>query len=110
MPLAVPVKMSDIDAVLHQERLAPSRRKKDRGKQTYTAVLNTLPNGTFIFRKGQPFLIWDDLLYPWTPGGYGRPIRLSVYEQVTVLTPRSIVDVLAHSYLPIVHESIDRSR
>lgn len=105
MPLDVPVKMSDIDSVLHRERLTSRRRKKDRSQQTFRAVFDTLPDGTFISRKGQPFLIWDGLLYPWTPGGYGRPIRLSSHEPVVVLTPPSTVGALALGYIPIVHES-----
>jgi len=51
------LKMRDIDAVLHQERLTPGRLKTDRVQQTYTAVSTTLPDGAFISVDGRPFLI-----------------------------------------------------
>jgi hypothetical protein len=100
-----PLKMSDIDSVLHQERLTPGRIKKDRSQQTHTAVANTLPDGAFISVGKRPFLIWNRQLYPWTPGGYEKPFPLSTHEEVIVLTPPSTVSVLAHGYVPIVHES-----
>ena len=43
-----PVKMSDIDRVLHGDRLTQARLVKDRRKRTYTAELAGLPNGVFI--------------------------------------------------------------
>ena len=100
-----PLKMRNIDAILHDERLTPGRIKKNRSQQTYTAVYDTLPNGAFISVEKRPFLIWNGLLFPWSPGGYENPIPLSSHEQVIVLTPASTVRVLTHGYAPVVHDS-----
>ena len=101
------VKLGEIDAVLHAERLTEAYYKKDKRKKTYTAVLHTLPNGTFILREERPYLVWEELLLPWEPDGYGEPVRRVRWESelVTVLTPPSTVAALSHGYLPQLHPS-----
>ena len=90
-----PVKMGDIDAILHTERLTPARLIKDRRKQTYQAKLAKLPNGVFVWWLERPFLIWDASLHPWTPSGYETPLTRPSNRLVTILTPRSIVNIIA---------------
>lgn len=101
-----PLRMKDIDVTLHQERLTPGWLKKNRRKQTYTAVLNDLPPGTFLTIDGRPFLFWQQQLYPWTPAGYEAPISAPASKSVTVLTPPSTVQVLHQGYVPIIHPSL----
>lgn len=99
------VKAGELDKILHEERLTKAYYIKDRQKKTYTAVLNTLPNGTFILRQERPFLLWEDHLLPWSPDGYGSPQPQPRGVQVEVLTPSSTVAALAQGYAPALHES-----
>jgi hypothetical protein len=99
------VKVKQIDEVLHAERLTEAYTIKDRQKRTFTAVLNKLPNGTFILREERPYLVWEDALLPWTPAGYKTPVTRPKEAQVTVLTPPSTVAALAQGYVPMLHKS-----
>ncbi len=99
------VKAGEMDAVLHAERLTKSYYIKDRQKQTYTAVLNTLPKGTFILLAERPHLVWEDALLPWTPSGYEPPQVQPGADLVTVLTPRSTVAALAQGYASELHQT-----
>lgn len=97
----IPVRtVKDIDRQLHQERLGPKRQKR-----TFQAPLDGLPNGTFINRDGQAYLIWDDHLSLWSPAGYQEHLPRTGAEIVTVLTPLSIVNALAAGYVPHVHST-----
>jgi len=90
-----------MDAVLHEERLAPPA-----GKRTYRAEIGALPEGVFILRDGEAWLLWDAALWHGTPGGYDRRQERPVEGQVTVLTPRAIVQTIAAGYVPGVHPSV----
>src|SRR5690606_13288265 len=103
------VKVGEMDVVLHAERLTEAHYVKDRKKRTYTAVMQTLPNGTFIWWQERPYLVWHDALLPWTPAGYEALVSRRE-GPVVVLTPPSIVAALAHGYVPAVHESADVKR
>ncbi|MCP4417609.1 MAG: hypothetical protein GY805_13375 [Chloroflexi bacterium] len=100
-----PVKMSDIDAVLHQERLTQARLVKDRRKRTYTAELADLPNGVFVMWAERPCLVWDEALWPWTAVGYETPLARPAGGSVTALTPHSIVNTLAYGFEPHTQHS-----
>lgn len=94
--------IAEIDRQLHRERAA-------RGgiKVTFEAQLNALPAGTFISFYGSAFLLWGDRLYRWSPQGYTQDVpSISKDSAVTVLTPASIVKVLARGYKPQVHDSV----
>lgn len=101
-----PIKVADMDNVLHQERLTKAWRILERRKKTFTAVLNTLPDGTFVVIQDRPALIWQQKLYAWSPGGYQILNGLVGETAVVVLTPPSTVNALAQGYQPIVHRSI----
>lgn len=96
------VSVQQIDAVLHEERLTPGRYARERGKRTYTAALDSLPNGAFIEREGVAYLVWEGYLFLWTAAGYLAPRPRPVKQQVTVLTPASIVEALNQGYVPAV--------
>jgi hypothetical protein len=87
-----------IDARLHADRLAgPGIRR------TYPARLADLPDGTMVDLEDAPCLVWGGRLLAWTPGGYiDRRVRVPD-GQVTVITPRATVAVLAAGYRPVLH-------
>jgi hypothetical protein len=98
-----PIKVKVIDDQLHTERIGA-----DRLKQTYRANLDDLPNGVFVNlygRGGEAFLIWDDELLTWSPGGYRERLRKPRNEVATVLTPQSTVNAIWSGYLPEIHPS-----
>jgi hypothetical protein len=88
-----------IDRILHRERIKPRTHQK----VTYEDNVDDLPNGTFITFKGdsRAYLVLEDVLAEWTPGGYGPRLRRPTGMTVTVLTPHSIVRTLAAGYEPV---------
>jgi hypothetical protein len=88
-----------MDKVLHAERLA------GKDKRLHRREIDTLPDGAMIVHEGTAFAVRGDTLLPWTPSGYGpaqpRPRR----GDVDVLTPPSILSVLARGYAPLWHPS-----
>jgi len=104
------IKMGDIDAVLHQERLTEARRIKDRRKRTYVAAIDDLPNGTFVEWGERTYLVWGLALYPWKPEGYGMLEKRPSGIEVTVLTPYSTVQALMQGFEPMVHETAVASK
>jgi hypothetical protein len=89
---AAALKVDEIDAVLHRERLT-----SDLCKRTYRAPLDSLPDGVFILGS-TPVLVLGTQLYPWTPEGYGAPFERPTGVEVEVLTPPSLVALLASGY------------
>jgi len=91
-----------IDAHLHPERRAGPWRKR-----TFSADIATLPDGTFIADTDadQAWLVQADELLAWTPDHYTTRRPRPSAQQVTVLTPPSLVAVLRVGYAPMVHPS-----
>ena len=46
------------------------RLKRQIQQRTYLEEITRLPDGAMIAADGAAWLIWDDALYQWTPGGY----------------------------------------
>ncbi len=91
-----------IDARLHEDRLKP------RGvRRTFDDDIVALPNGVFVVRDDEPWLLWDSSMHHWTPGGYDRREARPSGGSVTVLTPRGTVGAIAAGYLPVVHPSVE---
>jgi len=89
-----------IDARLHADRLAgPGIRR------SYLAPRAGLPDGTMVELEGAPFLVFRGGLLAWTPGGYLARQAPAPSAEVTVITPRATVAVLAAGYRPVVHPS-----
>ncbi|HEY6977231.1 MAG TPA: hypothetical protein VH396_13135 [Chitinophagaceae bacterium] len=82
-----------IDKILHFERM-----NNDGSKKTYKTNIRSLPGGTFISIGNDPYLIADDHIYLWTPGGYINKQPLPQKSEVNVLTPKSIVNVFRAGY------------
>jgi len=51
------------------------------------------------------FLVFGGKLLPWSPRGYGRPAEADPSLIVQVLTPASVVKVIAAGYQPMLHPS-----
>ena len=97
---AGPLRVGDIDRVLHQQRTGPRER----------APLNGLPDGTLVALDDDPLahLVLGDALLPWQPEGYGAP-RPRPATTVDVLTPPSTVNALRAGYRPVLHPSANQT-
>jgi hypothetical protein len=114
-----------IDARLHADRLAgrslgSSRRSSPQhsvadsilsppavrvpARRTYTADVADVPDGVYIDVDGRAWLLWDRGMLAWSPSGY-RERRSRPDAEVTVVTPRCIVEVIRAGYRPSVHPS-----
>jgi hypothetical protein len=99
--LALPAKPTadDIDRVLHRER-----RLAGGARVTYPAPLGELPDGVFIARDGESWLVHDGGLRRWTPAGYSD--RTGPFDgPAAVLTPRATVAAIRAGYHPLLHPS-----
>lgn len=83
-------------------RMHADRIRLGRHQRRHEARLGELPNGTFILNGEQPALVWQGRLHPFAPGGYLSPVRAEPERIVTVLTPRSTVNVLRAGYRPVL--------
>ena len=92
--------INKIDAIIHAQRI-----DRQGEKVTYEASLAGLPAGTFVVHAGQPHLLRDGLLFPWSPFGYGPGIVLPENGKTVVLTPRSVVNAFRAGYVPRMGES-----
>ena len=93
-----------IDLQLHAERIESGTR----AQLHHEAVLDGLPDGTFVVLDGAPQLVLGAHVLTWSPAGYAsrrpRPSR-----HVTVITPPSLVAVLSAGWderlVPLFHPS-----
>jgi len=81
-----------IDAQLHAERTQPR----------HTASLDELPDGAFVLREGEPWLVLDEELLRWTPAGYAERVPRAAGEPTVLVTPPSLVSVLLAGWQPLV--------
>jgi hypothetical protein len=95
-----------IDGRLHAERLADG----GRAQRHHDAPLDDLPDGAFVLRDGEPWLVRRDSLRRWSPGGYGERIARPAGERAVLITPPSVVAVLRAGFegvpdVPLLHPS-----
>ncbi len=88
-----------MDKVLHAERLI------GRAKRTHRRTLDALPDGAIVVIDGVPFAVRADRLLHWMPAGYVSRQERPRGIEVDVLTPPSILTVLARGYAPLWHPS-----
>ena len=90
---------TDIDAVLHGERL------EGRGKRRHELPLppQRLPDGAMLQEGAQIYLMVQGRALSWTPGGYADADP--DMEGVLLLTPPSTLRALAAGYSPVLHPS-----
>jgi len=94
----------EMDIKLHAERV-----DRWRTKLTRPAVLGELPDGAMVSHLGQPALVAGHALRSWSFDGYGPSIDVGQDTSVTLLTPPSIVAVLAAGYRPFIHPTAGRT-
>jgi len=89
-----------IDRRLHGERVDG---RGDRRLQA--APFDGLPDGTIVMHDGAPALVLGDRLSVWGHAGYGATHRRPMGEDATaaVITPPSLVAVLAAGWEPLLH-------
>jgi len=92
----------EMDAVLHAERIDAAG-----AKLTYRAAWSGLPAGVFVRQAGRPHLVLGSRLAAWTADGYVAGPERPMEGETEVLTPRSIVAVLAAGYCPGLHPSAE---
>jgi hypothetical protein len=95
-----------IDAGLHAERIDPATR----AQRHHTAPFDTLPDGAFVLHDGVPHLVRGKALLRWTPAGYTERTPRPAGTRAEVITPPSLVAVLAsgrQGAVPLLHPSSD---
>ena len=80
-----------IDEQLHEER-----------QHHHDAPFRGLPDGAYVLLEAGPHLVLDDRLLPWSPGGYGPPVSRPRSGRARVVTPPSLVALLAAGWEPVV--------
>ena len=80
-----------IDAQLHGERTGPRHETR----------LEDLPDGAFVLRDGEPWLVLGSHLLRWTPAGYSERVPRPDGRASSV-TPPSLVAVLRSGWQPLV--------
>ena len=84
----------EIDARLHGERL------DGNGRRLHHRPLDELPDGSFVLRRGEPWLVLGNDLLRWTPAGYTE--RVVAEGHVETITPRTLIEVLRATWQPVV--------
>ena len=87
-----------IDRQLHAERHDPVAR----AQRHHRAPLAGLPDGAFVVRDGEPWLVHGDELARWTPAGYAERVPRPGGGPATVVTPPSLVALLRSRWRPLV--------
>ncbi|HEV8249789.1 MAG TPA: hypothetical protein VGQ15_07430 [Gaiellaceae bacterium] len=99
-----PAGADGIDAQLHRERIDATTRRK----RIHRARIDRMPDGAFVLREDEPWLVLGDELLRWTPSGYADRARRPPAGSALLLTPPSLVWVLAGGWdplVPLVHPS-----
>jgi hypothetical protein len=94
-----PAGADDMDVRLHADRL------DGRAKRTDVAEVSGLPDGTYVVVDGAALLVRGNELLTWSGDGYAERRTRPRHGDITVLTPRSIVGILAAGYQPDFHPS-----
>jgi len=97
--LRVSPKAGAMDDALHCERL------DGRAKRLHRRAIDDLPDGAFIVMEQGAFAVRGDALLRWTPDGYDLRKARPRGVTVDVLTPPSILAVLAAGYQARWHPS-----
>lgn len=87
-----------IDEQLDTERRDP--RTKQR--RLHEAPFDALPDGAFVMLDGEPHVVLGRELLRWSPAGYTTRSARPSGAQATVITPPSLVALLATDRTPLV--------
>jgi hypothetical protein len=84
-----------------------AERVDGTGRRLHDAELDDLPDGAFVLRGGEPWLVLGERLLPWDPAGYGEA-EARTPGRAKLITPPTLVEVLRtgwHGAVPLLHES-----
>jgi hypothetical protein len=87
-----------IDARLHEERWDATGRTR----RLHRVRASTLPDGAFVLRDGEPWVVVEDRLARWTPGGYVERVARRPRGDLRTVTPPSILAILRTPRAPAV--------
>lgn len=93
------VKASEIDRVLHAERLDGRKKRLD----PLDGAISSLPDGTIVAVESESYLIAQGRASRWSFNGY-RAIDIELAD-ARLLTPPSTVRALRAGYRPVLHSS-----
>jgi hypothetical protein len=93
------VRLKDIDAVLHRERLDGARKRL----HALAMPLEQLPDGAMVQSGDESFLVARGRAMLWSPGGYREASH--ALKDAKLLTPPSTLRVLDSGYRPVLHPS-----
>jgi hypothetical protein len=87
-----------IDEQLDGERRDPGTKRR----RLHEADLDGLPDGTFVLLENHPHVVLGRELLRWSPAGYTTRSKRPAGGHATVLTPPSLVALLATDRTPLV--------
>jgi len=90
---------SEMDGCLHAERL------EGRAKRLHTRAVEELPDAAMIVRGDEAFALLGTRILRWSPAGYIEFLPRPRGITVDVLTPPSVLAVLARGYRVLWHSS-----
>jgi hypothetical protein len=93
-----PANADAMDERLHDERLEP----RTRAQRHHPAPIDGLPDGTFVLRLGEPYLVFGPSLLRWTNAGYAERVSRPRGEDAIVITPPTLVEVLRAERDPLI--------
>jgi hypothetical protein len=94
---AVGLRASEIDAVLHRERLDHGRKRL----HPLSGPIETLPDGAMVQASGERFLITQGRASEWFPSGYAA--ARDVPDEAMLLTPPSTLRAIQAGYSVVLH-------
>jgi hypothetical protein len=87
-----------IDAQLHAQRIEPGTRTH----RLHEAPIDELPDGAFVLRDDEPFLVVGGELLRWSTAGYVQRSPRPSRGPARLITPPSLVEVLRSGWRPLV--------
>lgn len=94
------INISVINRLMHKDRM-------NKGvKIIHRVNTKNLPDGTIFSHKNFAYLIFKTKIYLWSFKGYSCVKNFDMPDEVDVLTPKSIVNVLRLGFKPEIHKSI----
>lgn len=84
----------DMNRQLHAERIVRGSHRR----RLHWLPWDGLPPGAFVMLGGEPALVLDGSVLPWTPAGYGPPRARPRAGTAAVVTPPATVAVLRAGY------------
>jgi hypothetical protein len=89
--------ITQIDDVIHRERI-----DSDKKKIKHQCLSSAIPTGAFVSMNDQSYVFAKQTLHRWTPFGYEETIAMPEDSDLTILTPKSIVNAFRAGYVPQV--------